>query len=384
MAAAVTYLNAIIGEAPIPAPGGPSPLVAAQAFVSRSGAVIETPSDYYCSVFRLTLSTATSIPLWIPALDLTVGDGLTTIYTVTVKYSNAGTVHYGRAALKLQKAAADVVLYTANQPNDDYCFVYSRQEFLSMWNTAATAAYEAAIQGVAPSPLVSGEGPYMFNEGTTDLFAINCYPYIWYVENSGSNQNYAQLFMNSASASILQGWRTYRATKAGRAPDPHGCDIRFVFDNDGRNWFPQPADASKGMSPNNTMSGAALVSLVTIQNAVTTFPSITNIRLLSSLPSASEAVPSPSGNGWASILTDFAPDLTQLGSQMLYYNAAMGDCRYVRLTGSAPITTISFRIESVDWQGIARQFYLGGPGEACTLKLAFVPRNMVEGTGFRS
>jgi hypothetical protein len=125
---------------------------------------------------------------------------------------------------------------------------------------------------------------------------------------------------------------------------------------------------------------APTTSSLTIAPAfLAAFPGIVSIIVLSDLPSAGEYVQSSKDNEQAKILTDFKPDLSNAGGATTqFYNANFGDCRWIKLTGDAPISQLTVRIEAVDYLGVRHTLKLYSKSEQASMKICFAPKDMVE------
>ncbi len=366
----VRYINASLGAASTPFAPLPAQIVTAEAYISRSGAVVDKCNDYYVSVFRLAFSTDNSVPLWIPRMVAPSIDGLSLENTITLRATVGGIVYRGRASMKLQIQPSQIVLH-ANQPQDSYAFVWNTALFVSIFNDCLLRSYAALIAAGAPlNPL---EEPSISYNGT-GLFTWNAYPYSLWAEPWAVGADRVEIFLNQESSSMMNGWLLLLVTPPGQPDLVNGEDVRVRLVGNGANYSPPPAGAQTSPFPTNP----ATSSIQMLQSNRTVFPGISTIRLVSTLPCAAEFVPGLGGADASAILTDFRPDPSDLGSEVSIYNASFGDARWIRLTGPQPLTQFTLRLETVDWQGRVRPLVLAGLGQEASVKLCFAPLRMID------
>ena len=109
-------------------------------------------------------------------------------------------------------------------------------------------------------------------------------------------------------------------------------------------------------------------------------PAMRTVRVLSSLPGQPELVGGGvSNNAVERIFIDLSLEGVTRGSEdTLIYNAAPTTSRPVRLTLSGPLTGYHVRVELVDWFGFSRPVILKSRDAHCSIKMAFVRRELIE------
>lgn len=374
----VTYLNVTIrGDAP----GGTAKATPAQQEISRSGTIIDDTDQYYVSVSRLRF--VVNIPIAYPPIKLPefTADGLTTDWSLTVKYvSNAGAVFYGRAYIKLQIPSNMIRTGLTAPPLDNYASFGSLTEWRDALNDAVSIAYVAcdtASGAIMPAPIPF----FSISDPGTGRLKLTANPFNHWNQDPSVTANRIDLFCNWSAEPAFGGWDLQQVVPDGSPLDPNGADFMFIARSDGYNYLPENAAGSEALAPSNP----ATTSLVVQQTSPCfTMPGITRISILSSMSVIPEFVPSESGpnNSSEKVLTDFSPDLSQvtLGDNRttFIYNSAIGDTRWLKMSGGSSLSTFGVRVVTEDWQGIVRPFILKNPSESVTMKLCFAPLNIVE------
>lgn len=363
-----TYLNIEISNASYDESSQKVKWLDVETHVSRSGAIVDRAKDYYASVFRLVFDL--DVPVFIAEMQLPSADGVSLIYSCTIKSTIGGAVHRGRAFLKLPYRAADVVLYQ-QQPTNFYSSFWNYSQLCESMNNMLAEAYANLIS--AGSSVNANEVPFYTYNPTSGFFSLTTYPMSLYAYPHGADK--VEIFFNAAAYPLIKGWDSYFLVNENENPDPNGEDYELLIYNNGTNFLPAPAVYSTGRTP----TAAATSSITATQAFGTIYPGIVSVQVLSDMPSIGEYVPSVAGNEQSKILTDFRPDLTASGGATTqFYNANFGDCRWIKLTGEAPITQITVRIEAVDYLGVRHQLKLYSKSEQASMKICFAPREMVE------
>jgi hypothetical protein len=363
------YLNAEINNSGYDEETQPIVWINTEKHISRSGAIVPKAKDYYASVFRLVFDM--DVPVFIAEMQLPSVDGVSTIYSVTIESDIAGAVHQGRAYLKLPYLPADAVLHQT-QPKDFYSAFWNYSELAHQLNVMLAEAYAALI--AAGSTVNPAEVPFYTFEADGSL-SLNVYPFSLYESTQPLPANNVRIYFNAPSYPLIKGWDWYPVTPVGGTPATDGKDFWLQMFNTGKNYLPAPTVYSTGLTP-----VAPTTSSLTIAPAfLAAFPGIVSIIVLSDLPSAGEYVQSSKDNEQAKILTDFKPDLSNAGGATTqFYNANFGDCRWIKLTGDAPISQLTVRIEAIDYLGVRHTLKLYSKSEQASMKICFAPKDMVE------
>lgn len=364
-----TYLNIEISNASYNEATQPLKWTLAEQHVSRSGSIIDKARDYYASVFRLVFDL--DVPIFIGEMQVPSVDGLSLIYSITIKSTIGGVVNRGRAYLKLPYRPADIILFQT-QPKDFYNAFWNYSQLCEAMNVCLAEAYANLI--AAGSTVAATQAPFFSYDVTSGFFSLTAAPMSLYQYPHGVDK--VEIFWNAPSYCFVKGFDYYILTDLNQTPDVNGEDYELLLYNNGTNYLPGPVSYyNQGRAPVNT----AVSSITAIQAFPAILPGIISVQVLSDLPSIGEYVPSVSGSQQSKILTDFRPDLTKAGGATTqFYNANFGDCRWVKLTGDAAITQITVRIEAVDYLGNRHEMLLYSKSEQASMKICFAPNEMVE------
>lgn len=365
------YLNAEINNAAYDEATQPITWIEAEKHISRSGAIVSSAKDYYASVFRLVFDM--DVPVFISEMQVPSVDGVSTIYSVTIESDIGGAVHQGRAFLKLPYLPADAVLHQT-QPKDFYSAFWNYGVLTQQLNVMMAEAYAALV--AAGSTVNAAQVPFYSYDALVGAIDLNVYPLSLYESTQPLPANNVRIYFNAPSYPLIKGWDWYPITPVpGGVPAADGKDYWLQLFNTGKNYLPQPTVFATGVTP-----AAPTTSSLTVAPSFTaSFPGIVSIIVLSDLPSAGEYVQSTKSNEQAKILTDFKPDLSNAGGATTqFYNANFGDCRWIKLTGDAPISQLTVRIEAVDYLGIRHTLRLYSKSEQASMKICFAPKDMVE------
>ena len=332
--------------------------------ISRSGAIVNDPDNYYVGVTRASIPLG-SLPLTIATLSPAAGDGLTTVYKMSFTYG--GTVY--SAPLKLIKTAS-AVIPGFGQP-DGYTWIYSREDVAAMKSNCL--AELATLAGIASPP------PYVSYDASTQLETLSAYPLSLY--DLGQNlENTAACVQIGYNREMMLWWRAYSTRIVPNAPDP-AAYWQLNVRNNGLNWVGAP-NASGALAP----AAPATTLLQFVQGAPNgELITCSTIQVRSDLPMVQEFTDTPdalnnTSAATQSIMTDFEPDFSQdaNGYQTLtIYNAmGLGGTRWIKMTGHSAVTRLTISLWWVDRTGKSRPLLV--QQQRCSLKLAFAHRALVE------
>lgn len=368
----ILYLNTAVGEYITRRTVKPSE---ASVEVSRSGAIVNRPQEYAVAVFRTVVPYQT--PTWIPELDLSAADGLTTPYSISLRADVSGTVYRGRAFLQLIKRPSEVKIYTGQQPHDGYTYVWDINEVVQILNDAMQRAYDALL--AAGAPLDPAEAPFFsWVQGSVDRIRVSAYPYsLWETKDIGSTADRAEIFFNEPGEFLVSGWPYRTMRNDHQVPDPNGEDNLLLLWGNGDNFLPGTGgsgNAQTGIEP----ATPSQASIFLEQSEASPLPTIDRVILTTSLPIIPEATGS-AGAGRDQVLTDFAPDPTVRGKHLQIFNASFGDARWHSLSGTGAISTFRLSFQLRQWNDIVVNDKIYWKGGAPSVKLCFAPLKYLEG-----
>jgi len=338
--------------------------------VSRSGALLLEPEKYAVAVFRLVVPY--QVPTWIPEMVLPSVDGVSTVYTMTLRCIQGGVTFRGRATFELIKEAAELEFPTT-PPNNGYNWVWTIQDVARMYNNTIQAAYAALLADGAA--LNADEAPFVsWVPGSVDRLKLTAYPYdLWQTQNPPAAGDRCEFFMNHGSAALAAGWPHKPTPTTFAPPDPNGEDIQILIYGDGDNYDQQPPAVRTGLEP----SVPANVNISVQQVEGSPYQSVDRVVVKTSLPIIPESI-GAEGSGADRILTDFAPDPTVQGRSLQVFNAAFGDARWHSLTATGPVTNFELKLELRQWDGVLVANRILWRGGAPAIKLCFAPLSYIK------
>jgi len=364
----ILYLNTSVGEYIERRTVKPSD---ASTEVARSGPLLTDPHNYVVAVFRTVVPFRT--PTWIPELDLSVGDGLTTPYSISLRAVIGGTVYRGREFLKLIKDPAEVVAYASSQPDNGYTYVGNIADAAEILNRALQGAYSNLIgAGAALNP---DHAPYFSTvPGSANRLRISAYPFsLWETKESGFAGDHVEIFFNEPAEFLASGWPYKEMRRHFETPSPDGEDNKILLYGDGQNHegTGSTVEHRRGLAPADPDEARIFLE----QSEGSAFPTIDRVILGTSLPIVPEAT-GAEGSGRDQVLTDFAPDPTVRGKRLQIFNASFGNARWHSLSGSGPISSFRLSFSLRQWNGIVVDDNIDWKGGEPSVKLCFAPRNM--------
>ena len=366
-------------------------VVRAETTISKSGTIVDR-ADGYVSVMRLAFTSNNPIIIAPCTSAQFTADGVTTDWSITVRIHKAGdpltTFYYGRGYIQLPIDPSDVILGQTEQPKDLYASFWSPEQWVDSLTNAVSAAYTAA-NAAAGVPL-TGDDPFVSiipGGGGRLRFTFSGFDYWDQRQPRLIGDDFADLFVNWKMQEVVDGWGFDLRTFDNQPLDPNGADYKLVARSDGYNYS-SPFDADGGSLNPPLVAPVHPTTLNEYRLLVDqTFPSqklpgIVRISVLTSLPTVQEFIPGDNGKGTLSVLTDFAPDtsLAMLGETQTIttYDANVGNARWIKLKGNAPISTFTVRVITEDWLGQSRDLFLYGGFDRFDMKLAFAPKPIVD------
>jgi hypothetical protein len=341
--------------------------------VSRSGAILDSPIDYYVGVERLSVPLS-SLPLYIAPMDPLATNGVDTLDYISIQHN--GTVV--SAPVRLLKPANQIFIDPTQRP-ENYSWVYDRQTLAAMKNET--------IQRILDGSWIPGSIWLSYNS-VTQLEVITCYPLsLWDQSDFNTVQTPANLYINRSSVNSWRGWssteNTLNTTTANK--------LYYLINlrNDGTNFV--PPNAAPGNFVPTPSSNVTLIATQVFPN--TSLIACSTIEVHSTLPAMPEQTDSGvnlfsatnesspiSRNENTAILTDLIPDFTlnpnSYQDMSIYNGGGLGQIRWIKLTGRTPITQFSISIFWVDRDGIRHRLPVFD--ERCAVKLIFAHRNIIE------
>ena len=350
--------------------------------VSRSGAIVNEPDDYYVGISR-ALIPMNEVPLAVGVMDPLGINGLDLVDKLTLTFNNS----VATVPVRLMKQIEEVnIIYP--QP-DGYTFIWTREALVDILNDALIRASQA-LNALVPGTITVI--PYVSFNAESQLNTLTVFPLsLWDLTGTEviGRANLVMLWLNQPATLQWYGF-DYVAPRipfVANPPQNIATMISYInIKNDGSNYIgaPNPSGSILPVTPAATAlqfeQGYPNTGIIACQT----------IQIRSSLPVLPEftdKVPNTIGSnpaGSTAILTDLRPDSTTSPNtfqmQSTYVESGLGQIRWLKLTGRVPITTFNISIYWTDLFLKARilQVY----NQSCTIKLAFARRSLIDNWAF--
>ena len=149
----------------------------------RNSPIIQNPSEYFFSVMRFSLETA-SLPLMIPQVQLGQIDPNKLIYSITMTYlSPINGITYEKQSFILfvpqssnQPTPRPPIVEQDFDPNGDYYFIYNFQYWIKLVNTTLArclADLNILVVAGTGAPLPSLNAPFMEWDTVNNVAILN-------------------------------------------------------------------------------------------------------------------------------------------------------------------------------------------------------------------
>lgn len=363
--------------------------------VTRTQPIIAKQSDYYCAVARANFPQS-DIPMW--AAELLIGQvnspPLLTVYNVALTYDGVDSDAIPIQLIPTVQNAPPPAVPLVAQPSNSFAFIYDIETVVAMVNTALATAF-SNLAGKTTLPLAAC-APYWSFDGGSSLLSFNCYPYSVYDQGSdpyigiyfsASFLPYLNCFSttivnDNAALSLSTGSRDVRINTAG-------LKNSFLDLTAPSTWVGPPGLPADPASPRD-----ASTALMVIQAQFPPFGSFRCLQkiqiLCSGLGAVLEGVDAPvaqlasaAQNLTSSVLADFTPDYTSVGSyqEPLIYtpSAIIPGARFIELTGDQPLIGFGITIVWTDALGNQHPVTVSSSQQTAGIKLVFVRREVVLG-----
>jgi len=382
---------------------------------NRSVPLIENPSDYYLSVIRYSINSA-SLPLFICPVIEPIGDPNNPNYTpfnITIQVTDTGFLN-SQNIQYIPTDNANIPLAPNSTRKQDlsstYYYVYFINDFLRMINItiekvlSVIKLFDPAFIGVDPIY-------FTYNEKyeKIELYVPNQTvggDNVWLTEydNNGvpvffpnSSARKLRFITNSNLYQYLESFRVY----VSRTPGLKSSFIFLLDDLKNKNNYAAPPKVAPSLPVTQTplMFSEAIGTINTYytQNPPyfkymqeykmipSTWQSVSTINILTaSIPIDPQYIPAftiengnITGSNFRPILSDFIPDLHVVGGQRQIYQYEPKVYNYIELKSTTPIYKIDLKLFWGDYSN--RLFPMKIPsGRSNTIKLMFIKRHLVD------
>jgi len=341
----------------------------------RQNAIIPNTGEYYLSIVRFQLDT-TSLPIFVPIIQINQNNPNLTIYSVTVVDNTTNTPYQVYIEWINQIANVDVPLPPAPNPlqsESEWYFCYSFEWFVSLVNTALTTALSNA--GVS-----GGIASMAWNTptNTATLYLDEANFYTPDPLTNPPNQPLYSLYFNQALFTLFS---SFPAQYLGSVGVSNGMNYKILVTNyNGINTIQLPVTAPSTICVYinqewDTTSVWTPVSSIVFTSA--TFPIIpTRLSPPQGYYNGVLFNISASGNNAniAQVITDLASGDLCYKPSLLYEPTAQ--FRLVDMVGNTPLTNINIQVFWKTKLGTFVPFRLA-TGNSCSMKLLFTKKSSV-------
>jgi len=329
--------------------------------------LVSNPSLYYLALVRWQIP-GLSLPIFVCPIQTGQNqtDPLLTPFAVTLNYNGQDFVQFVQFVSNTTKSNPPAPGSNAKylQTQDEFYYIYSVNQFLSMVNNALAEAFLALITADPSAPVT--ETPYFTYDSTTELISLTTQKA--FVSNSDSP---VLIYVNTALHKYFDAFEyVYDEVNNNekdyqfviRETENNGYTIPGQTINNPQDYIRQPQDYP------------CMYNWIGMQGIMIT----TN-----QVPVKAEYVPAPvnsenSANqnmGTRKIITDFQPNFTILAdARSVFQFAQSGPYRCINLTATTPLTTFDIYVY---WQDRFNNLYPVNipPGWSASFKFAFIKKD---------
>jgi len=348
---------------------------------SRNTPFLMCPQDYYMSIIRFTLDTAT-LPIFIPTINSTQSDVNKTIYTFQFSYDG----FYGDETSiiwlpqDVSLTAPPFITFNNNTTQDNstgYYYCYTFEYFGSLINQQLQAAFSTFINlynaTLPPTPIPTDTAPPVLAfDGSTSIFRL-MFPEP-FLQQSGATPIY--FYMNSPMYDLFG---SFNALRLGYHAE--GRNFQIIVENyAGFNSYSY-LDVITGVTYNvieviqewSTISAWSPISAIVFTTS--TVPITQNLLSKPAVFINGNILGSYGNNSnFQLVLTDFVSDTGFYKPNIVYEPSAQ--YRLLDLTGNQPLTNLDISIFWKNNFGQLIPFYLGSGG-VVTIKILFTKKTSV-------
>jgi hypothetical protein len=341
----------------------------------RQNAIIPNTGDYYLSIVRFQLDT-TSLPIFVPIIQLGQNDPNLTIYSVTV-VDNTTNIPY-QVYIQWINQINNIEVAQPPPPNpiqaeSEWYFCYSFEWFISLVNTALTTALTNAgvVSGIASLAWNSSS-----NSATLYLDEAN-----FYTPNGGTsppNQPLYSIYFNQSLFTLFSSFPAYYYGSVGVS---NGMNYKILVTNySGINTIQLPVTAPSTTCVYINQEWDTTPVWTPVSSIVFTSATFPIIPTRLSPPQAYydgilyNISASGNNSNIAQVITDLASGDLCYKPSLLYEPTAQ--FRLIDMVGNTPLTNINIQVFWKSKLGSFIPFRLA-TGNSCSMKLLFTKKSSV-------
>ena len=334
-------------------------------------ALLENPSQYFMSVQRFSIPLL-NIPLSISTIQTSQPDINKTIFSFNIVIDNIYSS--GQQFIQHQPGyLPDTLPVSPVGPVQDfsssYYYVYSINQLLRMWNECLVRCFNA-VNLVAPVPKRLTNIPFFYyKNGLINLYAPKLDNYV-----NGSSSLTAlgpKIYLNNSMYQYVSTMNYYNVTDNNLS----GLDNYFIFDA----YLNGADEQTIGAITYNTMTETS--TGISYYSFLKSIVISTNMNIRSETYFNTNANIPISNLNYNSILTDFLPDVSRVGSEQVYYvyNAPSISTRLFEFQQTTPLKNISFQINITDKYDNMYPLYNYKNVIPATIKIGFFKKSLFNG-----
>lgn len=301
----------------------------------RTSTFLQNPSDYYLSIVRFQVET-TSLPLFIPQVDITQNNPNVLVYTVTLVFGA------NQVTIPLLFSPQDLTVpppsppFTASTYGNPYYYIYNIQKFI--FDTVNPALQTAFTALLALGALPTTNAPFIEFDPFTNYCILNA-DVLGYNQASASPQ--IQIFMN---ANLYQLFNSFTADFFGGTISPNLAVRLKVFNNNNTNIINYPTY--------NALQMYQEFSVIPVWNPVKSIVFTSNLLPVNPSYAGDPVViidnnvvsPNSSNNAYVNVISDYQVELIKGNeTRPLVQYVPTAEYRLFDLIGNNPLGTLNLQ-----------------------------------------
>jgi hypothetical protein len=326
----------------------------------RSSTFLQNPSDYYLSIVRFQVDT-TSLPLFVPQVDITQANPNQLIYRITLSYgvnSVSVPIIFSPQDLTLSAPTAP---FTADAYRNPYYYVYNIQSFI--FDSLNVAFQTAVTQLNAIVPLPSTNAPFIEFDPFTNYCILNA-------DTLGYNETLATPIKIFFNANLYQLFNSFTATFTGVPPANNAYQLKVANINN-TNVLNLPTY--------NALQMYQEFSTIAVWNPVKSFIFTSNLLPVNQslegdpvvFDNTNQVSDTSSLSAFSNILTDYQVELIKGNeTRPIVQYVPSAEYRLFDLVGNNPLGTINLQCFWRDRFGNLNPFFLK-TGCSASVKIMF-------------
>lgn len=168
----------------------------------RNSKILEDAGSYYLSVVRFHIDTFSSLPAWIPLIQVGQSNPNLTVYSFTLSYGDTNFQAFMEFIPTNKYASTPKPPTVVQDMGNSYYFVHSYQHVFSMINDCLNSAYEGLRSAVGDG-FPSTTAPFLLFDPSSKTSIFNADVTAFDVKN---NETPIYIYMNNQMYNLLSGF----------------------------------------------------------------------------------------------------------------------------------------------------------------------------------